>query len=119
VHQLKIYKNSLNPKAKKAMSKDFALQITNYFNTPITKINPPYFETLYFLHFLFFFSDIHGYKCIKWVITRSLNSKNNEGMPKDFKLVDTLNVQSPTYLCCSQQHHNLSHIHENVGLFGI
>jgi hypothetical protein len=92
VHQLKLYKNSLNPKGKKTMSKDFALQIIKCFNTPITKHQPTLFWNLIFFSFLIFFSDIRGYKCVKWVITRSLNFKNNEGMPKDFKLVDILNV---------------------------
>ncbi len=107
------------PKARKQCPNILHSKSQTILTHPSQNINPPYFETLYFLHFSFFFSDIHGCKCIKWVITRSLNSKNNERMPKDFKLVDTLNVHSSTYLCCSQQHHNLSNIHENVGLFGI
>ncbi len=35
INQLKLYKNSLNPKGKKTLSKYFWLQIINYFHTPI------------------------------------------------------------------------------------
>jgi hypothetical protein len=72
------------PKARKQCPKILHSESQTILTHPSLNINPPYFETLYFLHFLFFLSDIHGYKCIKWVITRSLNSKNNEGMLKDF-----------------------------------
>ncbi len=55
--QLKLYKTSLNSKGNRVTFKNFKLQITNYFNTPIPKHEPHLLWNLVSSSFFVFFSD--------------------------------------------------------------
>jgi len=75
--------NLFDSKSNETIFKDFKLQITNGFNTPIIKHWSSIFQDPSFPHLLLFLGDLHNYECIKWRFTIPLGT-SKETLKKAF-----------------------------------